>query len=237
MPLPFCALAVPVLHSSGAWIASTAAGGYLAGTLSSTWIGAFIAGNAGFLGGLGLVSAAGIFGSSGVLAGWGSAAGASLGSGLTAVGLGGLATKLGLAPSLFLGLTPMGWAIVGSAATIVGSGGFLLLRRQMKLINEERSKGGLGPITWRELIREVKRHEAEAISQILEELSLRPEYGVQVIDDGTRVVVGQRSYPVSRVKYRVNENGSEELLYASRVGVVKVLLVVKPGTGEAPELA
>lgn len=29
-------IAVPILHSSGAWIASTAAGGYVAGTLSTT---------------------------------------------------------------------------------------------------------------------------------------------------------------------------------------------------------
>jgi hypothetical protein len=36
MPLPLFALAVPIMHSSGAWIASTAASGYIAGTLSST---------------------------------------------------------------------------------------------------------------------------------------------------------------------------------------------------------
>ena len=33
-------IADPVLHSSGAWIASTAASGYVASTLSSTWVGA-----------------------------------------------------------------------------------------------------------------------------------------------------------------------------------------------------
>jgi len=57
--LPF--IAVPLLHSSGAWIASTTAGGpCVAGTLSSTWIGAFIAGNAGLLSGLGITSAVGV---------------------------------------------------------------------------------------------------------------------------------------------------------------------------------
>ena len=66
-------IAVPVLHSSGAWIASTAAGGYLAATLSSTWVGAFIVGNAGILSSLGITSAAGVL--------------AGMGGGLSSVGI------------------------------------------------------------------------------------------------------------------------------------------------------
>jgi hypothetical protein len=53
MPLPFLVIAIPVLHSSGAWIASTGAAGYIAGTLSSTWIGAFVLGNGTLLSSLG----------------------------------------------------------------------------------------------------------------------------------------------------------------------------------------
>ena len=49
-------IAVPVIHSSGAWIASTAAGGYLTSTLSATWAGAFIAGNSSLLASAGLAS-------------------------------------------------------------------------------------------------------------------------------------------------------------------------------------
>lgn len=40
--MAFPVLDIPVLHSSGAWIASTAAGGYVDSTLSSTWLGAFL---------------------------------------------------------------------------------------------------------------------------------------------------------------------------------------------------
>ena len=44
-------LAVPVLHSSGAFIAYSGTG-YLAGTLSSSWLGAFVLGNSGLLAGV-----------------------------------------------------------------------------------------------------------------------------------------------------------------------------------------
>ncbi len=94
--MPLIALAVPVLHSSGAWIAY-AGSGYLAGTLSSSWVGAFILGNAGLLSSLGLISAAGVAGASGLLTTIGTGAALTLGKGLTAVGLGGVASWLGIA--------------------------------------------------------------------------------------------------------------------------------------------
>ena len=37
-------LAIPVIHSSGAWIAASG-GSYIAGTLASTWVGSFVAAN------------------------------------------------------------------------------------------------------------------------------------------------------------------------------------------------
>lgn len=48
MALPL--LALPVVHSAGGYIGSVG-GSYLAGTLSSTWAGSFIAANTGFLSG------------------------------------------------------------------------------------------------------------------------------------------------------------------------------------------
>ncbi len=93
MPFPLLAVAIPVLHSSGAWIASTAASGYIAGTLSSTWIGAFVLGNSGLLASLGLVSAAGVYGALGGLTALASSTALGIGSALTAIGLGGMATS------------------------------------------------------------------------------------------------------------------------------------------------
>jgi hypothetical protein len=52
-------IAIPVIHSSGAFIASSATG-YLAGTLSSTWLGAFVIGNAGLLAGASALTASAI---------------------------------------------------------------------------------------------------------------------------------------------------------------------------------
>lgn len=89
MPLPLLPLAIPVMHSSGAWIASTPASIYIAGTLSSTWIGAFVLGNSTLLCSFGLVSAAGIFGAGSGLAALSASAAAGIGTGLTAVDLGG----------------------------------------------------------------------------------------------------------------------------------------------------
>jgi hypothetical protein len=131
--LPF--IAIPLLHASGAWIASTAAGGYVAGTLSATWIGAFVAGNVGILSTIGAVSAAGVFAAVG---GVFSTAGAALGTGLSAVGLTGLAQSMGLVPATFFGLTFFGWAIL---VALLGSGLiFYISKKRLKLINDERIK-------------------------------------------------------------------------------------------------
>ena len=131
MPLPL--LALPVIHSAGGWIAS-AGGSYIAGTLSSTWAGAFIAGNSGILTTLG-VGAAGIGAAT-----YSGAAGA-----VTSAG-----TALGIITPTFLGLTPMGWGIA-AGAIVAAAGATLYFSRKreallggyMDAINEERAKGGL----------------------------------------------------------------------------------------------
>ena len=105
-------IAIPVIHSSG-WIASTAAGGYLASTLSATWAGAFVAGNASLLTGAGLAS----LGAIGLLAGTSSS----------------LAATVGLAPATFLGLTPVGWAIAGGTTVALGATGGVLYFRSSRV--------------------------------------------------------------------------------------------------------
>lgn len=166
MPIPFIALAIPVLHSSGAWIASTAAGGYVAGTLSSTWTGAFILGNKALVTGAGLVSGAGLWGA---LGGAGSAAAGGAGVISSTLAALGFATVAAPVPATFLGLTPVGWGIagVGALATALG---LLLTRKTMRRMNEERAKGGLGPISIPQIIREVRQFEAQSMLDILRRL-------------------------------------------------------------------
>lgn len=231
MPLPFLAIAVPVLHSSGAWIASTAASSYIAGTLSTTWIGAFVLGNSTLLGSLGLVSAAGVFGATGGLAALSSSAALGVGSALTAIGLGGVASTLGIAPTVtFLGLTPIGWAIAGTAATVAAALGYYVTRKTMRRINEERENGGLEPTTLAEIIREVRLLEAQSLETILARLDAELD-NVSLSDDHKELTVDGQLFSLHRLKYVVNKDGSEELVFVTRTGRKKRVLLVK----RAPE--
>lgn len=218
--LPF--IAVPLLHSSGAWIASTTAGGYVAGTLSSTWIGAFIAGNAGLLSGLGVTSAAGVLAAMG---GGLSSAGAALASGLSAVGLAGVAQSLGLAPATFLGLTVAGWAMVGTSVAAAGLG-YFFSRKKLSEINDERIKGGLAIVTWREIIAEARNYEKQALMKILEELET--ETSGQIILDrlSESVVVKGKTYNVTDLKYVIEKNGREYIAKRSSIPCRTVVLFV-----------
>lgn len=233
MPLPLIAIAIPVLHSSGAWIASTAASGYIAGTLSSTWIGAFVLGNSALLGSLGLVSAAGIFGAAGGIAALSSSAALGVGSALTAVGLGGVAGSLGIAPAAtFLGLTPVGWVVAGTAAALALTLGCYFTRKTMRRINEEREKGGLAPITLTEIVREVRLLEAQSIETILARLSA--ELGnVSLSNDQKVVRIDGQLFSVHRLKYVVNGDGSEEVVFVTRAGRKKRVLLVRPAPSPA----
>ena len=145
-------IAIPVVHAAGGWIASTSAAGYLAGTLSSTWMGAFVAGNAALLKGAGIAAATGVAGFAGGVA----------------TGVSGLASSaavaVGLAPATFLGLTAGGWAIVGGVAA-TAAGATYLARHRLKValaevlvdINAAREEGGLKPFaSAKELLAEVK---------------------------------------------------------------------------------
>lgn len=229
MPLPILSfIAIPVLHSSGLWIASTGAAGYIGSTLTSTWIGAFVLGNSTLLGSLGLVSAAGIFGATGSLAALTSSAALSVGSALTAVGLGGVASSLGIAAPVatFLGLTPAGWAVAGTTVVIASTLGLYFTRKTMNRMNEEREKGGLEPISISQIVKEVRLLEAQSLEAILTRLSFEMD-AVQLSDDQKSVSVDGQVFSIHRLKYVVNADGSEELVFVTRAGRKKKILLIK----------
>lgn len=237
MPLPFLAIAIPVLHSSGAWIATSAASGYIAGTLSGTWIGAFVLGNAGLLSSLGLVSAAGVFSATGGIAALSSSTALGIGSALTAVGLGGVANTLGIAPvATFLGVTPAGWAIAGASATIIGTLGFYFTRKTMKRLNEEREKGGLPPTTIVQIAKEVRLLEAISLETILGRLSNELS-NVFLSNDNKNFSVDGQVFSVSRLKYLVNKDGSEEVVFVTKLGRKRRILLVKPADDSSGQFA
>lgn len=215
-------IAVPVIHSSGAWLASTAAGGYVASTLSSTWIGAFIAGNAGILSGLGITSAAGVLAAMG---GGLSSVGAALGSGLTAIGLGGVAQSLGLAPATFLGLTVVGWAIAGASVAAAGVG-YFFTRGKLADINDERAKGGIAAVTWSQIIAEAREFEKQAMIGILEELQAETEGDIVVHRSIEEAVINGNSYKISDLKYVIEKNGREYVALRSKIPFRPIILFV-----------
>jgi hypothetical protein len=219
------------MHSSGAWIASTAASSYIAGTLSSTWIGAFVLGNSTLLGSLGLVSAAGIFGAGSGLAALSSSAAVGIGTGLAAVGLGGVANALGIAPAAtFLWLTPIGWAIVGTAVAIASTLGLYFTHKTTQRINEEREKGGLEPTTLVKIVKEVRLLEAHSLEAILARLA-KEIGGVTLSSDNIYLTVGGQVFPINRLKYVVNNDGSEEVVFVTRMGRKRRVILVKPAAG------
>ena len=227
MPLPALVIAIPVLHSSGAWIASTAATGYLAGTLSSTWIGAFVLGNSTLLGSLGLVSAAGVFSAMGGLSALATGATAGIGSALASVGLGGAAASLGIAPvATFLGLTPIGWAIAGSIATVAAGVGYLFTRHVMSELNKERVKGGLSSITIQGIFQEVRAFEESSLAAVLMRLAAGRS-DIKICGDAKEAEISGQGYSIRKLSYVINEDGSEEIRYKSRTGRATCLLTVK----------
>ena len=222
MPLPLFTIAIPVLHSSGAWIASTAASGYMAGTLSSSWIGAFVLGNSTLLSMSGLVSAAGIFGAGGGLAALSSSTALGIGSALSAVGLGGVANALGIAPAVtFLGVTPIGWTVALMSA-IFAALGYYFTRKIMRRLNEEREKGGLEPITLLEIVKEVRLLEAQSMEAILDQLD-----NVSFSPTRNEVTINGQTFSIQRLKYVINKDGSEEIVFVTRTGQKTRVLLIK----------
>jgi len=215
-------IAIPLLHSSGGWIASTAAGGYIAGTLSSTWIGAFVAGNAGLLSSIGITSAASVYAA---LGGTLSSAGTALGSGLSAIGLSGLAQSLGLAPATFLGLTFASWAIAASGALIISGSGlvYFVARKKLQLINDERRKGGLVDTNWREILEDARNYEKQAMFDVLEKLGEESK-DIIVHRQSESVEIKGVSYSIGDLKYVVEKNGAERIVKSSLIPFRRIVV-------------
>jgi uncharacterized protein (DUF697 family) len=165
-----------------------------------------------------------------------SSAALSVRSALTAVRLGGVASPLGIAPvATFLGLTPVGWAIVGTATTLAATLGYYFTRKTMCRVNEERENGGLEPLTLAEIVREIRLFEAESLESILARLDA--DLGsVSLSSDRKEVTIDGQVFYVNRLRYVVNKDQSEEIVFVNRLGRSKRVLMLKtaPGMGGHP---
>ncbi|OHC56657.1 MAG: hypothetical protein A3D16_00010 [Rhodobacterales bacterium RIFCSPHIGHO2_02_FULL_62_130] len=100
----------------------------------------------------------------------------------------------------------------------------------MRRLNEEREKGGLEPITLTQIIREVRLLEAESLEIILARLAGEMR-NVSLSVDQKEVSVDGQLFSVHRLKYVVNDDGSEEIVFVTKSGRERRVLLVKAAFG------
>lgn len=100
----------------------------------------------------------------------------------------------------------------------------------MQCINEERKKGDLDPTTLNEILKELQVFEARSLEAILTQLAKEME-GVALSSDHRCFMVNGQIFPVNRLKYVVNKDGSEEVVFVTRIGRKRRVILVKPAAG------
>ncbi len=101
----------------------------------------------------------------------------------------------------------------------------------MRRINEEREKGGLEPITLAEIVSEIRLLETESLETILARLDA--DLGnVSLSNDRKEVTTDGQVFQVKRLRYVVNKDESEEIVFATRLGRSKRALIVKAAPGK-----
>ena len=147
-----------------------------------------------------------------------------------------MATSLGIAPvATFLGLTPVGWIIAGTTTALAAGIGWYFTRKTLIQINEERVKGGLEPITLSQIIAEVRLLEFQSLETILNKLSHENE-NVSLPMNG-EVSINRQAFSIDRLIYVVNQDGSEEIVFKTKTGRKKRILLVRPAADTVPTLA
>ncbi|MCE8524966.1 hypothetical protein KBY23_06805 [Ruegeria pomeroyi] len=160
------------------------------------------------------------------------AVGTATGSALTAIGLGGLAKSLGLAPATFLGLTPIGWAATATSAVALGGLGYFLNRKVMAEINQERSKGGLPPTNITGILREIREYESDSMFALLKKLS-QERLNFKLRKSEGAVEISDKSYKIKDLRYVVYDDGSEALVQIGKFWRKKIIFNI---VGPNPDL-
>ena len=101
----------------------------------------------------------------------------------------------------------------------------------MRRSNEEREKGGLEPITLAQIIKEVWHLETRSLETILTRLD--SEFNnVSLSGDRRDVCINGQRYSLHRLKYVVNKDGSEEIVFVTKAGRKKRVLLVRAASGQ-----
>ena len=154
-----------------------------------------------------------------------SSVGAALGSGLSVIGLAGVAQSLGLAPATFLGLTVASWAFVASAVIALGVG-YFVASKKLEAINLERAKGGLLAVTWAEIIAEARDFEKQAMMSILANLMVEFQEDIVLDRPSETVVIMNMTYKIGDLKYVIEKGGREYIALRSNIPFRKIVLFV-----------
>lgn len=96
-------------------------------------------------------------------------------------------------------------------------------------MNEERANGGLEPTTVRQVLKEAREFEAESFRAILERLS-EVTSDTSLSSNQRDVTIYGRAYPLERLSYVVNVDGSEEIVYSRKFRKRERVFLVKPPT-------
>lgn len=139
--------------------------------------------------------------------------------------MGGLAKSLGLAPATFLGLTIVGWSIA-MVSLFVLSAGYFVANNKLKAINAERVKGDLEPVTWRQIIGEVRDYEKESMIAILEKLQNETQGDIVVDRQKEMVVINFREYKIGNLSYVIEKNGREYIASKSKLPFRQVVVYI-----------
>ncbi len=97
----------------------------------------------------------------------------------------------------------------------------------MQRINEEREKGNLEPTTLVKIFKEVQLLERRSLEAILAQLAEEME-NVTFSRENGKFTVDEQVFAINRLKYVVNNDGSEEIVFVSRMGRKRRIVLVKP---------
>ena len=95
----------------------------------------------------------------------------------------------------------------------------------MRKINEERHKGGLEPITVSGIRQEVLNLELQSLRALLVRLA-KEGRDILLSPAGDKATIDGLVYPLRRLRYLINKDKTEEIVFITKLGRKKRVLLV-----------
>ena len=192
---------IPSPHEGG-WAVYDDTGMPIEVTVSDSWLQSFIYANATSLVKDGLISAAPFIT-------WENARIAT-GTAITVLGTISTLSGIRFIPAAFLGLTPVGWAVLSVSTVGLGVMAYFMVQSHLARLNEERVKGGLEVISTAELVELIQDFERKAMTEILKRLAVERD-DIVMLDEG-QVEINGSLYDISHLRYVAQEDGAQSII-------------------------